>query len=139
MPLGTSADHGGKIGSSAGRGMSSAFRIPKVMSSFLDSMKTINDYDEGEAKFKGLVTAVLNRTSLPKPAVDDMKAISVYFIWKDKAVDSSNVAPMKSGVQAAVARLTQKKDSSCYLALLKRKKPAPYEMAVKGLTDMMKT
>ncbi|CAK0813169.1 unnamed protein product [Prorocentrum cordatum] len=111
----------------------------KVMSSFLDSMKTINDYDEGEAKFKGLVTAVLNRTSLPKPAVDDMKAINVYFIWKDKAVDSSNVAPMKSGVQAAVARLTQKKDSSCYLALLKRKKPAPYEMAVKGLTDMMKT
>eukprot|EP00959_Pyramimonas_sp_CCMP1952_P161001 3366831-Pyramimonas_sp.AAC.1 len=67
-----------------------------------------------------------------------MKAINVYYQTQEIPPGRAISSAMRASVQTAVTRLTQKKDSSVYLVLIKRRKPIPFENALKGLTEKLK-
>ncbi|CAK0831618.1 unnamed protein product, partial [Prorocentrum cordatum] len=109
----------------------------EVIGTHLDQMKTMHSTDHDE-HFKQLVTSVASLGGLPKTIVDDMKAINVYYQTQEIPPGRAISSAMRASVQTAVTRLTQKKDSSVYLVLIKRRKPIPFENALKGLTEKLK-
>ncbi|CAK0891043.1 unnamed protein product [Prorocentrum cordatum] len=113
------------------------FIAPKILGNNLDKVgaarKNINA-DAATNVFKDIVDVAAHASptsKLPKTLIDDMAAIKLGF----------NLSPetASSAVVDAVHRLTQKKEQSAYLSLVKRKKVEAFESALRSLTTNLKT